>query len=217
MNSKFIEETVPYNGVELRSGWIRERFGIEGDAIVAFHGPCSVKGDALVDLEDLEAGLTVEGESMLHFIAEISGIGLPGIAFLQRLLCIIAGRAVKEACGLTVEETRSRVVEEACGRARDDEPGESAPCEIRRDGDDLYVGEGKLSVSIATVSPESGPPEHGLIHLGLNISKAGVPVRAACLEDLDIDYRRLAPRILAGFAREVEGGLHASRKVKRVP
>lgn len=201
MNSRFIEEAVPYNGVELRSGWIRELSGLEGDAIVAFHGPCSVKGDALVDLEDLEAGLTVEGDSMLHFIAEISGVGLPGIAFLQRLLCIIAGNAV----------------EEAWGRAGEDESGSKGRRRVRRDGDDLYVGDGKLSVSIATVSPVSGAPESGLIHLGLNITTAGVPVRAACLEDLGVDFRRLAPSILAGFVREVEGGLHASGKVKRVP
>lgn len=201
MNSRFIEEIVPYNGVELRSGWVRERFGLEGDMIVAFHGPCSVKGDALVDLEDLAAGETVEGENMLHFITEVSGIGLPGIAFLQRLLCIIASRAVEEAFGRTPEA----------------KSGNRVPFEVRRDGDDLYVGDGKLSVSIATVSPESGRPESGLIHLGLNISKAGVPVRAACLEDLGVDYRELAPLVLAAFVRETEGGLHASRKVKRVP
>jgi hypothetical protein len=152
-----------------------------------------VKGDDLVDLEDLAAGKTVEGENMLHFIAEISGIGLPGIAFAQRLLCIIAGRAVEEACGRTVQ------------------------CEVRREGDDLYVGDGKLSVSIATVSPETGQPETGLIHLGLNISSTGVPVKAACLEELGVDYRELAPVILAEFVHEVEGGLYASRKVRRVP
>jgi hypothetical protein len=201
VKSKFVEDPVAYNGVELRSGWLRERFGLDGDAVVAFHGPCSVRGDALVDLEDLEAGLTVEGDHMLHFIAEIKDIGLPGIAFLQRLLCIIACRAV----------------EEAWVRAGGDEHGSAATRGVRRDGDDLYIGEGKLSVSIATVAPESGRPECGLIHLGLNISTAGVPVRAACLEDLGIDYRRLAPVILAEFAREVEGGLHASRKVRRVP
>ena len=200
MNSKFVEETVPYNGVELRSGWVRETFGLEGDAIVAFHGPCSVKGDALVDLEDLAAGETVEGENMLHFIAELSGIGLPGIAFLQRLLCIIAGHAV----------------EDACVRARQGKSASGVPCEVRRDGDDLFVGDGKLSVSIATVAPESGRPESGLIHVGLNITTAGVPVRAACLEDLGVDYRELAPLILKAFVCEVEGGLHASRKVKRV-
>jgi hypothetical protein len=201
VKSRFIEETVPYNGVELRSGWIRERFGLEGDSIIAFCGPCSVKGDALVDLEDLEAGLTVEAENMLHFIAEISNIGLPGIAFLQRLLCIIAGRAVEEAWVRAVgDQFRGRV-----------------PRGVQRDGDDLYVGDGKLSVSIATVSPLSGRARSGLIHLGLNISTAGVPVRAACLEDLGVDYRRLAQSILDGFVREVEGGLHAAGKVKRVP
>ncbi len=193
MITRLIEEAIAYNGVELRSGWIREQFGLEGDSIVAFQGPCRVKGDALVDLEDLAAGKTVEGENMLHFIAEISGVGLPGIAFAQRLLCIIAGRAVEDACGA------------------------GAGCRVRREGDDLYVGEGKLSVSIATVAPEAGAPESGLIHLGLNIGSAGVPVRAACLEDLGIDYRRLAPVILSEFAREIEGGLHAAGKVKRVP
>jgi hypothetical protein len=117
------------------------------------------------------------------------------------LLCIIAGNAVEEAWDRSGEHGSEDTV------AR----------RVRRDGDDLYIGGGKLSVSIATVSPLSGRAEIGLIHLGLNITTAGVPVRAACLEDLGVDYRRLAPSILAGFVREVEGGFHASGKVKRVP
>ena len=40
-----------------------------------------------------------------------------------------------------------------------------------RKGDDLFLGEGKLSVSIATASPVST-----LIHLGVNEDASGAPV-----------------------------------------
>jgi hypothetical protein len=180
-----LRESIHYSGRELRSGWIGQTAGLEGDAVVAFSGSCLVVGDDLVDLEDRRAGLTVEGRRMLHFISEVADLRLPGIAFAQRLLCTIAARAVDRACGEPVVERR---------------------------GDDLFVGEGKLSVSIATESGKSG-----LIHLGLNITTDGVPVRAACLEDLGIDPMALASEVAELFAREVEGGLAAAGKVARVP
>jgi hypothetical protein len=184
MRFRYIDRPIAYTGKELRSGWIEERFGLKGDSVVSFAGSCSVRGRDLVDLEDLAAGKTVEGDRMLHFIAEIPGVDLPGIVFAQRLLCVIA----------------KDVIEVGVGRQM-----------LRRDGDDLYVGEGKLSVSVATVSPVSG-----LIHLGLNITTEGVPVEAACLEDLGMDYREIAPQILSKFAEEMESSLKASKKVRPV-
>lgn len=184
MRAEFITDRVDYSGKELRSHWIMERFGIVGDSMVAFAGSCGVSGEDLVDREDFMLGNVVAGESMLHFIVEIFGVGMPGIVFVQRVLCTIVSDLVDSECG---------------------EPT------VARKGDDLYVGDGKLSVSVATISPVSG-----LIHLGLNISTAGVPVKAACLDDLGIDHARLGRRILAKFAEEVDSCLDASRKVRPV-
>jgi hypothetical protein len=175
---------VDYTGAELRSGFIRERFGVEGDCIVAFRGACRVSGDRLVDLEDLAAGKTVWGDDMLHFIVEIFGMGLAHITCVQRLLCAAAKDAVDAGCGRLAVERR---------------------------GDDLFVGEGKLSVSVATVSPVSG-----LVHLGLNVTTEGVPVRAACLADLGLDPDAMAGEIMERFTAELDSVDHATRKVRPV-
>jgi hypothetical protein len=183
MKTLYSTDRIDYTGRELRPHWIMEKFGLVGDAAVGFTGSCKVKGEALVDLEDRALGNTVEGERMLHFIVEMFGLGMPGIVFVQRLLCAGVRDAVSSAGNVAVT----------------------------RIGDDLYVGDGKLSVSVATVSPVSG-----LIHLGLNISKAGVPVKAACLSDLGVDPEVLAGDILSGFANEIESAAQAAAKVRPV-
>ena len=183
MKTLFVTDRIDYTGRELRPHWIMELCGLVGDAAVSFVGSCDVSGEDLVDLEDRALGNTVAGDRMLHFIVELFGIALPGIVFAQRLLCTAAKEAIEAASAAA----------------------------IRRDGDDLFVGTGKLSVSVATVSPVSG-----LIHMGLNITKAGVPVEAACLEDLKIGPAALAEEILASFAREIDGALEAAKKVRPV-
>jgi hypothetical protein len=184
MKTRLIDERIPYTGRELRSHWVMERFGIDGDCMVAFIGSCSVTGEDLVDREDFMLGNVVESDLMLHFICEIFGMGISGIVFAQRLLC----------------EDVAGVINSAVGR----------PVIVRR-GDDLWYGEGKLSVSVATVSPVSG-----LIHLGLNITTGGVPVKAACLAELGLEPRAVAEGVLEVFLREVDGSLAASKKVKPV-
>ena len=183
MKTRFMRDRIDYTGRQLRPHWIMERCGLVGNAAVSFVGSCDVSGEDLVDLEDRALGNTVAGDRMLHFIVELFGVDLPGIVFAQRLLCSIARDTVEAIGGGTV----------------------------RRDGDDLFVGAGKLSVSVATVSPVSG-----LIHMGLNITRDGVPVEAACLEDLKIDPVAAADKILKALAREVEGVLDAARKVRPV-
>jgi len=184
MKTRIAQARIDYSGRELRSRWIAEQFQLEGDAMVAFRGACRVEGADLVDLEDLELGNIVAGEDMLHFIVEIFGVGLLGITLAQRLLC---------------------------GIARDVANSAVAGDPVLRRGDDLFVGTGKLSVSVATVSPVSG-----LIHLGINVGKKGVPVEAACLKDLGIDHRWFAEQVVARFADEVESCVRASFKVRPV-
>ena len=178
------EEKMEYTGAELRSHFIRDRFGIEGDAIVAFRGECRVSGERLVDQEDFEAGETVWGDDMMHFIVEIFGIGLPHVTAVQRLLCAAAKDVVDSAAGQLAVERR---------------------------GDDLFVGSGKLSVSVATVSPVSG-----LIHMGLNVTAEGVPVEAACLKDLGLEPDKIALEVIQKFVEEVDSVDHATHKVRPV-
>ena len=189
MRTKYARERINYTGRELASGWLAEKLGLDGNAIGAFRGACLVTGGDLVDLEDYEAGNIVAGEDMVHFIVELEGVCLAGITFAQRLLCSIVQGIINSAVGTS----------------------DRAGVRVERCGDDLFVGDGKLSVSVATVSPKSG-----LIHLGLNVTTQGVPVKAACLRDLGIDPAWLADQVLAAFGAEVESCLKASRKVRPV-
>jgi len=196
MKTRFAERRIDYTGRELRSGWLAEELGLEGDAIGGFRGSCMVSGRDLVDLEDFEAGNIVAGQDMLHFIVEIQGLCLAGITFAQRLLCSMV-QEILNLAGVGAGD--------GGGGAR------GAGAWVERRGDDLFVGEGKLSVSVATVSPKSG-----LIHLGLNVTTEGVPVKAASLADLGVDPAWLADRVLAGFAAEADSCRKASGKVRPV-
>jgi hypothetical protein len=128
---RILEETaarpLPYTGRELRPHWGLERTGVYGSLLTAFIGPCEVKTDALVDMEDRLASDFIRAESMLHVIGEFFGTTLEAGVLYQRLLISWAERLLREA-GLNVE----------------------------RRGDDLMVnGDKKLSVSIATSTPVS--------------------------------------------------------------
>ncbi len=83
---------------------------------------------------------------------------------------------------------------------------------ITRRGDDLFEGEAKLSVSIAVSTPVST-----MIHLGLNVTSTGTPVRAVGLDDLGVDPRTLAEEIIRQYLEELAGMVRARCKVRGVP
>ena len=83
--------------------------------------------------------------------------------------------------------------------------------EVVRDGDDLFVKNGKLSISIATLSPVSG-----LIHFALNIRNEGTPVETSCLQDLNVDPSEFAQKVLQSVSKEWVELLSAGHKVKWV-
>ncbi len=115
-----IPTPVTYTGRELRSGWIGAVAGLEGDAAVAFVGPCHVANEDLVDLEDRRAGTFIRAARMLHVIAEHPDADMDVAVLRQRLL----------VC-LLVEALAARGVH------------------ARRSGDDVFVEGRKLTVSIA--------------------------------------------------------------------
>lgn len=175
------DRVVPYTGPELRPHFLRHTFGVIGDGAVAFRGPCEVRGAALVDLEDRDAGDFIKSADMLHVLVEQFDPDLPRTVVLQRLLASIAADAVRER--------------------RPD-------LSVVRRGDDVFVDGGKLSVSIATVSPVSS-----LIHFGMNIDGAGAPVVVADLNRLGIDPEAFAKDLVTRFAAETEGIIDATCKV----
>lgn len=184
MQTHLCPATIRYTGHQLRSLWIFDEFGLQGDAIVAFVGPCRVELSEMVDRANVAAGQPIEAAQMLHFIAEHFDRDLNRAVLRQRLfICLIAERL--GALG-------------------------SVP-PLRRDGDDLYAAERKLSVSIATISPVST-----LMHVGLNVDPAGAPVDAAGLGEWGVDVEALAGELLEAYAGEIEDAHLATCKVRGV-
>ena len=178
----FSDRLLPYTGPELHSGWIATTFGLLGEAAVAWLGPAHVATADLVDLEDRAAGAEIHAALMLHFLAEHPDNALLTTVLRQRLL-------VAEALELLAPQA----------------PG------LRREGDDLYLGGRKLSVSIATRSPRSG-----LIHFALNVDPTGAPVPAVGLAELGVEPRAFAEALLARYQAETAAALAACGKVREV-
>jgi hypothetical protein len=180
---KILEETIKYTGKELRSGWVRERTGIqEGGAAVAFLGPCHVETHDMVDLDDAKSGVGIEAAQMAHIIVEHLGCALQTAVLRQRLL-------VCNLCEILHEH----------GIANN------------RDGDDVYVGGRKLTVSVAAPSRRSC-----MIHLGINVDPEGAPVAAAGLEELGVSPWELLEALLERYRKELASSAYAETKVRSV-
>lgn len=184
MKTLFIDKEIKYIGSQLCPHWIYKNFNIQGDAIVAFCGECEVHLSEMVDIEDVINNEPIYSKYMLSFITEQFNTELVEGVFRQRLLMCI----IKEAL-----ENRGFVV--------------------KRDGDDLFVNDKKLSVSIATKSLTSV-----LIHTGLNILSEGAPIPVSALKsDLNIaDIKDFALEIMEKYSQEIEDITMASTKVRGV-
>lgn len=184
MKYKLIENEIKYEGYQLCPHWIYRNFKIQGDAIVAFLGECEVKLTEMVDIEDVINNEPIYSKNMLSFITEQFNVNLVEGVFRQRLLVCV----IKEAL-------------------------ERRGINVRRNGDDLFVNDKKLTVSIATKSLTSI-----LIHTGINIDSTGAPVKACGLEnDLGIsDVKTFAAEIMKNYAEELEDIVLASTKVRGV-
>lgn len=184
MKYTLIEKEIKYEGHQLAPHWIYKNFKIQGDAIVGFIGECEVKLSEMVDIEDVINNEPIYSKNMLSFITEQFNVDLVEGVFRQRLLICI----IKEA----LEKRGIKVV---------------------RSGDDLYVNDKKLTVSIATKSLTSI-----LIHTGINIDSTGAPVKACGLEnDLGIsDIKTFADEIMQKYSEELDDIVLASTKVRGV-
>ncbi len=185
MHWHMTDEEIAYTGKELHSLWIAETFDLHGDAIVAFIGPCDVSLENMVDQADVQRGVGIKAASMLHFICEHFDDSLEQAILRQRLLVCLTSEILRQ---------------------------QQPDLKLDRRGDDLFVGDRKLSVSIATASPVST-----LIHLGLNIDPTGAPVAAVGLEELGLQATQIAPEVMQAYVTEMESCVAARSKVRGVP
>ncbi|MBI3017797.1 MAG: DUF366 family protein [Deltaproteobacteria bacterium] len=180
---RFLEEALKYDGTQLAPLWIYKNYNIQGNALVSFIGPADVPLKHMVDVEDVKAQSPIYSESMVHFLGEFFDLDLEKTVFRQRLLMA----TVKEV----LEKKISRV--------------------LSRQGDDVYDGDAKLSVSIATLSSLST-----LIHAGINISSRNTPVKTKSLADYDVAPHAFAKEVLELFKKELESSWLARCKVRPV-
>jgi hypothetical protein len=89
MKTHFIDKKIKYDGTQLRSLFAYLEYGVLGNSVVSFIGPCDVSFDHMVDGEDLLAQSPICGSEMLHFIAEIFDEKLSTAVSLQRLFASI--------------------------------------------------------------------------------------------------------------------------------
>jgi uncharacterized protein len=191
MKSLWLEKQFPYDGTQLRSLYTYLEHKILGDSIVAWRGACDISFDHMVDGEDLNQKAVIRGGDMLHFIIEKFDMKLNGAVYLQRLFAAHAFDLVRE------ELTKA-------GKLAD-------TARLRRDGDDIYFEDRKLSISIATVSPVSA-----LVHFAMNVTNENTPVKTISLSDFSIDPTRFAKVLLERFTKEADSADEASMKVKWV-
>jgi hypothetical protein len=184
LETKYLTERIDYTGRQLRSHFVRDSAGITSDGVVAFRGACAVTGSMLVDLEDAQQDSSIIAVEMVHFIGEHFECALREANFRLRLFVGIVGETIGELA-----------------------PGLS----IRREGDDLFSGERKLTVAITTVSPVST-----VFHCGVNVDPEGAPVPAIGLDEAGIDGEELAGIVLERYRRECMSIYTAVRKVRGV-
>jgi hypothetical protein len=183
MKTHFHSETMAYDGSAIRSHWARRTFGLEGDSAVAFIGRCDVAPSEVVDMEEVISQEPIRSDRMVHILVEHFGPRLEEGVLRARLLAALAFERLASKAGPS----------------------------LTRRGDDLFLGERKLSVGVATVTPVSVK-----IHFGVNVTGEGAPVEAAGLDDLGVDPEGFARDLLTLYAAEIEGARAARVKVRGV-
>ena len=189
MKTKWIDKSLSYDGSQLRSHFALTTSKIQGASIIAFRGPCKVSLKSMVDYEDLLAKSEIKSQEMLHFIIEYFPANLKSGVALQRLLASIVADSVHTQKSF---HTKSKT-------------------HLKREGDDLYLGSKKLSISIASQSAVST-----MIHFAVNITTKGTPVLTCALEDWGINPKFLALQIMKKFSLEYIDIVAATEKVKQL-
>jgi len=157
---KHVDEIFEYDGSQINPSWAFQEFGIYGSSIVTWIGPVNITPDNLKDFADV--GLEIKSSNMVNFICEFFDQQPPNmrIAYLRQRLLVMIFREILTEYGV----------------------------ETTREGDDIFVGGAKLSISIASVSLSSAK-----IHFALNLEDRGTPddVETIGLYDIKINNQQV--------------------------
>ncbi len=157
---KHIDEIFEYDGSQINPSWAFQEFGIYGSSIITWIGPVNITPDNLKDFADI--GLEIKSNYMANFICEFFDQQPPNmrIAYLRQRLLVMIFREILTEYGVQTE----------------------------REGDDIFVDGGKLSISIASVSLSSAK-----IHFALNLEDKGTPsdVETIGLYDIRVNGRQV--------------------------
>lgn len=157
---KHVDEIFEYDGSQINPSWAFQEFNIYGSSIVTWFGPVNITPDNLKDFADV--GLEIKSNYMVNFICEFFDQQPPNmrIAYLRQRLLVMIFREILTEYGV----------------------------QTKREGDDIFVDDRKLSISIASVSLSSAK-----IHFALNIEDKGTPgdVETIGLFDIKVDDRQV--------------------------
>lgn len=188
MKTLFIDKKIAYDGTQLRSLYAYLEHKVLGPSVVAWQGSCSISFDHMVDGEDLLENAVIQGDEMLHFIIEFFDHDLFSGVAIQRLFASIVKDYLNK--NSTVFQNGKYLV---------------------RSGDDIYLNDQKLSISIATKSPVST-----MIHFAMNITNSGTPVKTLSLQDLKLEPKKVATEVMSLFQNEFTDIVTATQKVRPV-
>lgn len=186
MKKLWINDVFNYDGSQLSPLFAYLNFGLLGDSIVSWRGPCQIPWNHMIDGEDLRVQSPIEGSDMVHFIIEKFNCELFSAVGLQRLMASIVMNHIQ----INIFQNGKKEL-------------------LIRDGDDIYLKDKKLSISVATLSRTSA-----LIHFAVNISNEGTPVETCSLNDFSIKPVEFAQSIMTDFCNEVTSMVEATQKVK---
>lgn len=208
MKTQFIDHEIKYDGSQLRSLYSYLNWGILGDSIISWVGPCDISFDKMIDGEDLLQKATICGNRMLHFIIEVFEKDLFSAVVIQRLMA----SQIKDLLVAHLQSFPPPETSQLIRFSQTVQPGQPTPLldQFVRNGDDLYFDDSKLSISIASRSPVSV-----MIHFALNINNSGTPVKTCSLEDFGVlDAKSFAMRVMNKVSEEYDEIIKATQKVR---
>lgn len=157
---KHVDEIFEYDGSQINPSWAFQEFGIYGSSIITWIGPVNITPDNLKDFADV--GLEIKSNYMVNFICEFFDQQPTNmrVAYLRQRLLVMIFREILTEYGIST----------------------------KREGDDIFVENKKLSISIASVSLSSAK-----IHFALNLEDKGTPddVETIGLFDIKVNGERV--------------------------
>lgn len=160
INHKHIDEIFEYDGSQIDPSWAFQEFGIYGSSIITWIGPVNIAPDNLKDFADV--GLEIKSNYMVNFICEFFDQQPTNmrVAYLRQRLLVLIFREILTEYGVPT----------------------------KREGDDIFVDNKKLSISIASVSLSSAK-----IHFALNLEDKGTPddVDTIGLYDIKVNGKQI--------------------------